>query len=282
MKKRTGVRNRKVPYARPTHMRTALTAPALLITFVVLGTSCAAPQAPAAPEPPSVGSTALLVGVRAIPGTPSPQTLRTLPRLSVYGDGRVVAPSGRRGALQTATIRRLSEARVRELYGDAYTTARSSAASPEVVDGGVLALTVAETRRTGTARPASVELPLQADEIGDFYERTDPEKWPDKAFEGGPHPYTPASLAVFATPAEDADAAPVAWPYDDPGRTGTPTREGQCTVLAADPGRAAQRLARAATATTVWRAPGGRTYHLDFRPLLPHERGCADLGDPGA
>ncbi|MBT2507853.1 hypothetical protein J7I98_18585 [Streptomyces sp. ISL-98] len=286
MKEGTGVRNRKVPCARPIHMRTALTAPALLMALLAFGTSCAGPQSPAAPEPPSVGPAELLVGVREIPGTPSPQILRGLPRLSLYGDGRAITPSGRTGALQTATVRRLTGERVRDLYRDAYATARTAVESPEVVDGGVLALTVAEARRTGASRPEpdAAELPLQADEIAEFRARTDPAKWPDTAFESGPRPYTPASLAVFATPVEggDEDAEPVVWPYDDPGLTGMPTREGQCTALAPDASRAAQRLARAATPETLWRAPGGRTYHLDFRPLLPDETGCGDLGHPGA
>ncbi|WP_274563979.1 hypothetical protein [Streptomyces spiramyceticus] len=201
-----------------------------------LGTSCAGPQAPAAPEPPSVGSAELLVGVREIPGTPSPQILRALPRLSLYGDGRAITPSGRTGALQTATVRRLTGERVRDLYRGAYATARTPVESPEVVDGGVLALTVAEARRTGASRPEpeAAELPLQADEIAEFRARTDPAKWPDTAFESGPRPYTRASLAVFATPAEAGGAEPVVWPYDDPGLTGMPTREGQCTALAPD------------------------------------------------
>ncbi|MER5178327.1 hypothetical protein ABT009_08130 [Streptomyces sp. NPDC002896] len=266
-------------------MRTALRAPALAVTLLALGTSCADHQATSVPEPPAAGPADLLVGVREIPGTPSPQIMRALPRLSLYGDGRAITPSGREGALQTATVHRLTDERVRELYEDAYTTAHAAVESPDVVDGGVLALTVRGTKdgRTGASRttPDTRELPLQADGIADFRSRTDPSGWPDEAFRSGPRPYAPTALAVFATPADEADAHSAAWPYDDPGRTGTPTREGRCTVLAAGQSRTAQRLARAATPDTVWRAPGGRTYRLDFRPLLPDEKDCRDLGDPG-
>ncbi|MGW1028823.1 hypothetical protein ACWD4J_34960 [Streptomyces sp. NPDC002577] len=89
-------------------MRTALRAAALAVTVLALGTSCTGHQATSVPGVPSAGPADRLIGVREIPGTPSPQILRTLPRLSLYGDGRAITPSGREGALQTATVHRLT------------------------------------------------------------------------------------------------------------------------------------------------------------------------------
>lgn len=286
MKRRTGTRNRQAPCARPMRMGTRTTSTQAAFTlsaaFLALVTACGSGPSPA-PKPPAAGEADVLVRVRAISGTPSPQVRRALPRLSLYGDGRAITPSGRTGALQTATVHRLTDERVREVYRDAYATARTAVETPDAVDGGVLELTVAAADHTGTSRaePETTRLPLPADESTDFLARTDPARWPDGAFADAPRRYEPTVLAVFAMPADKPGAESAAWPYDDPGSTGTPTPEGTCTVLSPDRTRAVQRLARAATQETLWRA-GGHTYRLDFRPLLPDEADCGDLDGPGA
>jgi hypothetical protein len=104
---------------------------------------------------------------------------------------------------------------------------------------------------------------------------------PDSAAES----YVPQALAVVTRPWTDGDVDPelpqpdVAWP--GPALPGEPLGVGlglSClTVTGPDVGPV-MAAAAAANARTAWTATDGSRWALTFRPLLPHETGCADLG----
>lgn len=92
-------------------------------------------------------------------------------------------------------------------------------------------------------------------------------------------PYRPSALAVLAVPLipGTADGQPVPWP--GPALPGEPTGASEATCVVAQ-GAALGRALVAAGDVDVTRpwSWGGSSWALTFRPLLPDERGCADLG----
>lgn len=97
--------------------------------------------------------------------------------------------------------------------------------------------------------------------------------------------YAPAAMAVVSRPWTDSDVDPdlpppdVAWP--GPALPGDPLEAGpglSClTVTGTDLGPVMEAAA-GANARTPWLAADGSRWALTFRPLLPHETGCTDLG----
>jgi hypothetical protein len=93
----------------------------------------------------------------------------------------------------------------------------------------------------------------------------------------------PHAVAAVASPWADPedDLAHPEQPWPGPELPGEPVRaplEVGCVVATGD--QAAAVLAAAATASTAtpW-VSGGARWFVQFRPLLPDETGCADLGD---
>ena len=96
--------------------------------------------------------------------------------------------------------------------------------------------------------------------------------------------YEPAAVAALARPwtAEPDPAVgerpSVAWP--GPALPGQPVvGDLTCVVTAGDQTPTVVAAARAADQLTPWSTPDGTVWAVGFRPLLPHETGCADLGD---
>lgn len=70
----------------------------------------------------------------------------------------------------------------------------------------------------------------------------------------------------------------VDWPFADLGTIpGSGTTSTPCLTLTGDEGARAVELAAGASSATPW-VSDGKQYHLVFRPLLPDESGCDDLG----
>jgi hypothetical protein len=98
------------------------------------------------------------------------------------------------------------------------------------------------------------------------------------------HRYLPTAVAVLilATGTNPAAApAPAVhdWPLGDLAAAGEPTGNGsgtRCLVVTGDDLTRVLAAANPARATDAWRA-NGATYTLAFRPLLPDERGCANV-----
>jgi len=98
------------------------------------------------------------------------------------------------------------------------------------------------------------------------------------------HPYMPTAVAILilATGTNPvAGPAPAArdWPLGDLATAGEPFGKGsgaRCLVVTGDDLTRTLTATNTAGATDAWRA-NGATYELTFRPLLPDERGCANL-----
>lgn len=94
--------------------------------------------------------------------------------------------------------------------------------------------------------------------------------------------YTTDAVAAVVTAAhpqpQDPPQTPQLWP--GPALPGEPfAQQAGVTCLTATGAEATTllRAARKANALTPWTGPDGRQWWVHFRPLLPHESGCADL-----
>lgn len=93
-------------------------------------------------------------------------------------------------------------------------------------------------------------------------------------------PYQPSALAVLAAPlvpTTDGDQQVVPWP--GPALPGAPTGASGATCVVAQGAALGRALSAAGDAdvTRTW-SWGGSPWALTFRPLLPDEHRCADLG----
>jgi hypothetical protein len=103
-------------------------------------------------------------------------------------------------------------------------------------------------------------------------------------------PYEPTAVAALVRPwpATDGDGdagvepdlvQPEAhWPGPAlPGEPVGPLPDLGCVTATGDQARAVAAAARVATGLTPWVTDDGARWSVTFRPLLPHETGCADL-----
>jgi hypothetical protein len=98
-------------------------------------------------------------------------------------------------------------------------------------------------------------------------------------------PYEPAAVAAVVRPwpADVVDEPEfvrpdVRWP--GPALPGEPLGglpDLSCVTATGDQAQAVAAAARAATTLTPWTTDDGARWAVTFRPLLPHESGCADL-----
>jgi hypothetical protein len=95
--------------------------------------------------------------------------------------------------------------------------------------------------------------------------------------------YVPSAVAGIATPwvdpEDDLTHPEQPWPGPDlPGEPVAGPLEVGCVVATGEQANAVLAAAAPANAATSWVSAGGR-WSVMFRPLLPDESGCADLGD---
>jgi hypothetical protein len=97
-------------------------------------------------------------------------------------------------------------------------------------------------------------------------------------------PYAPVAVAAVVRPwasvSRPQDPPQPERPWPGPALPGEPLAAGVgVTCVSASGGAATAVLtaARQANALTPWASADGRTWSVAFRPLLPHESGCADL-----
>jgi hypothetical protein len=262
------------------------------------------------------GGTGTVGPVAAAPGTTAPapagpdtvvlQVARTggyslvevlwgrLPAVTVYADGRVLAP-GPVGLVDPPTawpgisVTQLDPARLPELVDRALAAgvAEEGSLGPAgVTDAPSTRFTVQTPRGTVVRQvDALVEglgSPMLSDEqraarqrLADLAEEltglTDPARsWTPEEVAVLAHPTAPGLLARDGTP---LDVPELAWTGPAlPGERLTPGLG--CTVVPVAEVRAA---AAGASTLTPWTTPDGARWSLTFRPLLPHESGCADL-----
>jgi hypothetical protein len=289
---------------------TALAALLLLSACAQRGTAGPAPSPAPAPaaDLPADGD-ALVLRVEYVGGFVTPSSLASrLPSYSLYADGRLITdgpiemsypgpalPNVQVQQLDAATVQRLADRAV--AAGVAETT---DLGSPPVAD-------MPSTRFTLTTAEETVtrEVYALADHVfeGDGAEdglteeqsagRTRLRELLTALFDVGQRltpdgrapvePYVPEAVAAIATPwidPEDDLAHPeLAWPGPElPGEpVGSPLDVG-CLVATGEQATAVLAAAEAANAATPW-VSGGTRWSVAFRPLLPDETGCADLGD---
>jgi hypothetical protein len=191
----------------------------------------------------------------------------TLPDVSIYGDGRVIA-----GDASWANEYRLTPAAYARLISQAR---KAGLGRPRTIDDSHVAdafysvVSFAEDRPAATSK--IIKMPGQGGAAAAFVARLNPRTWPAGDLRAGPRPYAPANVAVLAAPPPSAEPGRP-WPFGRLGG-GTPVAAVTCTVLT---GGDATRARRLADTSDLW-TDHGRTYAVTFRPLLPDEPDCAAL-----
>lgn len=255
------------------------------------------------PAPDSPASGDLVLRVELTGGFVPPQTLITrLPVISVYADGRVITEGPQDliyppRALPNLQQRRISAADVEKLvelaeragiggpeedYGSPPVSDLASTRFTVVTDAGRQVVEVYALDHQGSMglTPAQVaarqklrdliealnDLPatLGADAVGE------PEAYRPAAVAATAQPWTPDS----GDPTEEQE--PRNWPGPDlPGDGDSPA---PCVTATGAQAEAVLAAAAQANILTPWISAGQR-WRVDFRPLLPDESSCADLGD---
>lgn len=231
--------------------------------------------------------------VRAGGFLPAGAAFRTVPSVSVYGDGRVVTEGAQieiwpPPALPSVQVGRLEAGEVRRLVdtGRELVDAGEDYGQPPVADAPTTAVVVPDGDRRGVAAAVALEElageqappdgggltggQLAARERLAAYVR----QVRDAASAAPASSYTGEGLAVLAEAYGDATAPEVpptelAWP-------GPALSPGTCVVVTGAEAAAVREAASAASVETRWTA-GGAVLRLALRPLLPHERTCADV-----
>ncbi|RBY83956.1 hypothetical protein [Blastococcus sp. TF02A-26] len=255
------------------------------------------PSSPAVALPPSGGLTLL---VEYTGGFVSPDTTAArLPLVSLYADGRVysegpVALIYPGPALPNVLTTPVPEETVQQLVEQAMAAGVAETGdlgAPPVADAPSTRFTLVTAEGTyvrevyALAESVGVDDGLTAEqregraalqELLDALVATT-----DAAAE----PYVPETLAVVTRPWTDGDVDPdlpqpdVTWPGPPlPGDPLEPALGLSCLTVAGGDVAPVLEAAAAANARTPWLAADGSRWALTFRPLLPHETGCADLG----
>jgi hypothetical protein len=217
-----------------------------------------------------------------------------LPRLSVYGDGRVIVagpttleyPGPALPNLQEFRLTREGLARVvddaREAgllddpppdYGEPGVTDQATTTVTVRVDGRTRRVEVYALGfkgRVSGVKPEQRERRRRLEQLIDRAGDADAQR--PVVEPGSERRYEPTAVAVLVRPSDSTDGDVHAWPLGD--LTGT-----DCLVLSGDDVATAVAAARTARAGDRWTSAGA-TYDLDFRPLLPDERSCDDVGRP--
>ncbi len=246
----------------------------------------------AAPSSSAPLPTGLVLQVALTGGYTTPEELASrLPVVSVYGDGRVLTRGPQieiwpAPALPNVQVHRVDEATVRDLVDRAVAagvTETGDLGEPPVADAPTTRFTLVTAEGT-TVRDvyALSETPadtLTAEQAG-ARDRLQGLVEELTAVDGEGEGYRPQTVAAVVRPYTGGDPElpqpDVAWP--GPELPGSPLGAG-LTCVSATGQQAADVLAAAASANalTPWVAADGSRWSIAFRPVLPHETGCADL-----
>jgi hypothetical protein len=256
------------------------------------GGDSAAPSSPpsssAAPLP-----TGLVLQVARTGGFTTPEELASrLPVVSVYGDGRILTQGPQieiwpAPALPNVQVQQVDEATVRDLVDravEAGVTGTGDLGEPPLADVPTTRFTLVTDEGTAvrevyglTDTPDDAVTAEQAGaraRLRGLVEELTSQPGPGVA-------YVPQTVAAVVQPHLGGDPElpqpDVAWP--GPQLPGSPLGAG-LTCVSATGQQAADVLAAAASANalTPWVATDGSRWSIAFRPVLPHESGCADLG----
>jgi hypothetical protein len=192
-----------------------------------------------------------------------------IPEFSLYGDGRVIVPGRRDGALVVAREFRLDSARTTDLYRRAYTAGLDrprELTDRQVLDGWSLVVTVATPDGPAVT---TVTNPGRDHPVQRFADRLPREG-------AGSRQHRPPGWVAVTTPPLGNGDAPRPWPFTPPLAGGVRTRLGSCTPVAGSGD--VEAVARAATQRTRWDV-GGEAVGVIVVPLLPDWRDCRAIGD---
>lgn len=251
-------------------MRLLTLAGEAVVALVLLAGSIQAPYL-RVPDPPADPGTAVLQ-VKEWRSLVGPSERAEIPEVTILGGGRVIVPAGQDGALQRAAEHTLTTQEYRYVYRLAHQAGlarnRHLSAPIEATDGSLLVVTLRSGGRTYTTTvttPSAGESGRRGRIIR--FRQTLSALIAATATT----PYRPAGYAALVTggfgdPESGAAARP--WPGETDLAAGVRTYVGTCTPLAGAPPEA--------TGTARW-ASGDENLWVTLRPLLPHERTCADL-----
>jgi hypothetical protein len=276
--------------------------PALALLALVAGCAGGGGTAAPRPAPASDGPGRLVLEVEHVGGFTIPEALAArVPLVAVYGDGRVVAPGAQievypPPALPPLQVWRLDAEGVQTVVDRAVTagvTGTTDLGTPPVADVPATRFTLVTDQGT-TVREveALVELPgdsgltpEQQAARGELRGLLEVLTSPEPLGATGPEPFEPAAVAAVVTPwtsPPDPTLVQPEAPWPGPALPGEPLRGGlglSCVVARGEEAGAVLAAAASATTLTPWVAGDGSRWLLTLRPLLPHETGCAELGD---
>lgn len=237
---------------------------------------------------------ALVLRVEYTGGYVSPTTtVSRLPLVSVYADGRVITegpvPAIYPGpAWPDVQVAELPDGGVQELVTaavDAGVTETGDLDDPTIADAAITRFTLVTDGQTHVRDVYALEIPDVAvftaeqqaarQALTDLVARLTAIDAPTTAYE----PTAVAALSSPWVPGDDEslpDRPAVDWPGPLlPGETVGPGVG--CVVATGDQAAAVTTAAQAADTLTPWTSASA-TWAVSFRPLLPDETGCADLG----
>jgi hypothetical protein len=264
-------------------------AAAVLVLALLLAACARADGGGAGPAPDDLPADddALVLQVATVGGfTTAEEQAGRLPVVSVYADGRAVSTGPVAAvfpgpAWPNVLVAQLDPGQLRALLDravDAGAAAEDDLGRPGVADAPTTRFTVWTDGRT-TVR----EVYALGEGVGDPQLTDEQQAARQRLLDlvgdlpAGEEPFTPGAVAVLAAPPVGDPGQPaVAWP--GPALPGEPLPGGApCTLVTGDAARTVTEAARQANAQTPWTTPDGARWALTFRPLLPHESGCADL-----
>jgi hypothetical protein len=285
--------------------------PAAVLLLLLGLTACAEQGAATDPPPPDAAEPAaesgLVLQVERTGGFVMPGTAASqLPSASVYADGRAVVPGPVAAihpgfAWPSLQVRDVGRDGVQALVDRALAAGvaeTTDLGSPPLADAPTTRFTLVTAEATyvrevyalfGTSAggvdgltteqlAARQELFALASSLGDLALGTVDEEPPPA--------YVPEAVAAVVRPwaPSDEDIAqgfvPTGVPWPGPPLPGEPLGALPgltCVTASGDEGRAVAEAARDANMLTPWIAADGSRWSVTFRPLLPHESGCADL-----
>jgi hypothetical protein len=261
------------------------------------GGSSAAPRTTPEATLPDAGG--LVLQVAYTDGFVTPRyTYARLPLVSVYADGRVITEGPVAAVYPGPALPNLQVAQVDPAQVEALVQHALDAGVGQDVDYGMppvadvpntlITVVTAEGKRTSEVYalqpglfPEDEDVPGLTDQ-----QRADRARLQDlvdetSALGADSRPFEPEAIVAVAGTDIPAGASPddiATWP--GPPLPGDELSTGLglfCVAARGEAATAVLEAASGATTDTVWQNPQGGRWALTLRPLLPHEKGCADL-----
>ncbi|NEK57417.1 hypothetical protein GCU56_05960 [Geodermatophilus sabuli] len=275
---------------------------ALALLLVLCGCAQRGGDAGTRPAPPPEGPGRLVLQVEHVGGFVTPEMLAArIPLVSVYSDGRVLAEGPQIAiypgpALPNVLVWQLDADGVQTVVDRALAAGVAETGdlgSPPVADVPATRFTLVTDAGTSVREvQALFDLPdgggLSAEQLavrGELQGLVDVLTSPEDPLGAeGPESYRPEVLTAVVRPwtsGPDPELAQPDVPWPGPALPGEPLDarlELSCVAARGADVEPVLQAAGGANTLTPWVAGDGSRWALTFRPLLPDETGCADLG----